>query len=185
MKIEASSVGPEFIVIDISSGRVFRGHSPTKPWTDVCLAHRTGQRISGPLFFGFSDLTVQEAIASTLYSERELDAALQGKTVEAERLSAEEMSAKEFSSLHGVGEGVATALARTDCLGGRRHNGLASLRCWLNEDKMNNQRFFEDFLLHSEEIPAATRRWSAWKSRLVPRIVQQLKNLEDGAMQNI
>jgi hypothetical protein len=27
--------------------RSFSGPSPTRPWTDVCLAFRTGQRISG------------------------------------------------------------------------------------------------------------------------------------------
>ena len=34
-------------VVDESSGRVFTGNTPTQPWTQVCLAHRTGQRISG------------------------------------------------------------------------------------------------------------------------------------------
>lgn len=56
---------------------MFSGESPTKPWTDVCLAHRTGQRISGPLFFGFSDAVTQRAIAANLYSAAELRAALQ------------------------------------------------------------------------------------------------------------
>lgn len=64
-------------VIDMQTGAVFRGGSPTKPWTDVCIAHRTGQRISGPLFFGFSDPLTQRAIAVNLYSEAELRAALQ------------------------------------------------------------------------------------------------------------
>ena len=182
MKIEAGATGPEFVVIDVVSGRVFRGQSPTKPWTDACIAHRTGQRISGPLFFGFSDLTVQEAIASTLYSDRELEAALQGRTVESERLSLEEVSAKEFSSLHGVGEGVATALARTKSLGGKRHSGIASLRWWLSEDRGKNQCVLENFLLCSGEIPASTRRWPAWRSRLVPRIMEHLLNPEDGSL---
>lgn len=56
---------------------MFSGESPTKPWTDVCIAHRTGQRISGPLFFGFSDAVTQRAIAANLYSDAELRAALQ------------------------------------------------------------------------------------------------------------
>lgn len=64
-------------VIDQDSGAVFAGSSPTKPWTDVCVAHRTGQRISGPLFFGFSDPLTQRAIAANLYSQEELRAALQ------------------------------------------------------------------------------------------------------------
>ena len=61
-------------VRDLESGRVFSGASPTRPWTDVCLAHRTGQRISGPLFFGFSSPITQAAIAK-LYTPRELAAA--------------------------------------------------------------------------------------------------------------
>lgn len=61
---------------DQQTGAVFSGASPTKPWTDVCIAHRTGQRISGPLFFGFSDPVTQRAIASNLYSPAELAAAL-------------------------------------------------------------------------------------------------------------
>lgn len=34
-------------VRDELSGATYSGASPTAPWTDVCLAHRTGQRISG------------------------------------------------------------------------------------------------------------------------------------------
>lgn len=66
----------ELQVIDQATGAVFSGGSPTKPWTDVCIAHRTGQRISGPLFFGFSDPLTQRAIAVGLYSAAELRAAL-------------------------------------------------------------------------------------------------------------
>lgn len=68
---------PREQVIDQQSGAVFSGASPTKPWTDVCVAHRTGQRISGPLFFGFSDPLTQRAIAANLYNPEELAAALQ------------------------------------------------------------------------------------------------------------
>lgn len=42
----------------------------------VCIAQRTGQRISGPLFFGFSDPLTQRAIATNLYNPAELAAAL-------------------------------------------------------------------------------------------------------------
>lgn len=63
----------------MQTGAVFSGASPTKPWTDVCIAHRTGQRISGPLFFGFSDPLTQRAIAVNLYSQEELQAALQAR----------------------------------------------------------------------------------------------------------
>ena len=68
---------PAAQVTDQQSGAAFSGASPTKPWTDVCIAHRTGQRISGPLFFGFSDPLTQRAIALNLYNEQELQAALQ------------------------------------------------------------------------------------------------------------
>ncbi len=34
-------------VTEEASGRVYSGRSPTHPWTQVCLAQRTGQRISG------------------------------------------------------------------------------------------------------------------------------------------
>ncbi len=66
-------------VVDTQTGATFSGASPTKPWTDVCVAHRTGQRISGPLFFGFSDPLTQRAIAVNLYNEAELRAALQAR----------------------------------------------------------------------------------------------------------
>ena len=57
MTILASADGtaPVFRVTNLATGRAFEGSSPTRPWTDVCLARKTGQRISGPLFFGFSD----------------------------------------------------------------------------------------------------------------------------------
>lgn len=66
-------------VTDQQSGVVFTGSSPTKPWTEICIAHRTGQRISGPLFFGFSDPLTQRAIAANLYSKEELRAVLQAR----------------------------------------------------------------------------------------------------------
>lgn len=56
-------------------GEQYEGATPTKPWTGVCLAHRTGQRISGPQYFGFSDALTQRAIAG-LYDARELAAAI-------------------------------------------------------------------------------------------------------------
>lgn len=55
----------------------FSGTSPTRPWTDVCIAFRTGQRISGPLYFGFSDIHVQRALAA-MYNPAELAYALYG-----------------------------------------------------------------------------------------------------------
>ncbi|KAI9226902.1 MAG: hypothetical protein DHS80DRAFT_18034, partial [Piptocephalis tieghemiana] len=62
MRIEKGEEGPVFVVRD-GSGVSFRGDSPTKPWTDVCLKYTTtGTRVSGPLFFGFSDPMIQRMI---------------------------------------------------------------------------------------------------------------------------
>lgn len=57
--------------------RLPSGFLPTHPpAVQVCIAQRTGQRISGPLFFGFSDPLTQRAIATNLYAPAELAAAL-------------------------------------------------------------------------------------------------------------
>ncbi|KAG0280976.1 hypothetical protein BGZ95_007651 [Linnemannia exigua] len=62
MHIREGPEGPIFIV-ESASGRVFEGSSPTLPWTKVCLASSSkGTRISGPLFFGFSDPITQKMI---------------------------------------------------------------------------------------------------------------------------
>ncbi|KAF8938536.1 hypothetical protein BGZ47_008536 [Haplosporangium gracile] len=64
MYIKEGPEGPIFIV-ESASGRVFEGSSPTLPWTKVCLASSSkGTRISGPLFFGFSDPITQKMIES-------------------------------------------------------------------------------------------------------------------------
>ncbi|KAF9166453.1 hypothetical protein DFQ26_007840 [Actinomortierella ambigua] len=63
MEIQATDSGPEFIVRNMHNGQTFRGPSPTQPWTKACLAsHSKGTRISGPLFFGFSDPLLQKMI---------------------------------------------------------------------------------------------------------------------------
>jgi hypothetical protein len=175
MRIETGTSGPEFVVKDAATGREFRGTSPTKPWTEVCVAHRTGQRISGPLYFGFSDPITQRAIAASLYDERELKAALAGERIEAQTLTAEEIAAKDFmTALKGVGEAVAAALARSTALGGGKHDGVASLRAWVQANERDNARVLQTWLLESEELPVATLRWPAWRMRLVPEIVKQL-----------
>lgn len=62
MDILAGDDGPIFKVTD-ASGRSWIGKTPTKPWTSVCLASSSkGTRISGPLFFGFSDPITQKMI---------------------------------------------------------------------------------------------------------------------------
>ncbi|GJD07930.1 hypothetical protein Gasu2_22530 [Galdieria sulphuraria] len=38
------------------SGKAYTGYAPTWPWTQACLKSKSpGRRISGPLYFGFSD----------------------------------------------------------------------------------------------------------------------------------
>jgi hypothetical protein len=59
---------------DTTTGEVFTGTSPTHPWTAMCLAKGTGTRISGPLFYGFSDPITQQAIALQ-YTDEEAAAA--------------------------------------------------------------------------------------------------------------
>lgn len=64
MHIKEGPDGPIFIV-ESADGKVFQGTSPTQPWTMVCLAsYSKGTRISGPLFFGFSDPITQKMIES-------------------------------------------------------------------------------------------------------------------------
>ncbi|KAG0330082.1 hypothetical protein BG000_011836 [Podila horticola] len=62
MHIKEGPQGPIFIV-ESETGKVFEGASPTHPWTQACLAsYSKGTRISGPLFFGFSDPITQKMI---------------------------------------------------------------------------------------------------------------------------
>ncbi|CAG8543248.1 3777_t:CDS:2, partial [Scutellospora calospora] len=53
---------PLFRVTNQSTKQSFTGSSPTKPWTMVCVSHSSSRatRISGPLFFGFSDPLLQQ-----------------------------------------------------------------------------------------------------------------------------
>lgn len=172
MRIQSGTKGPQFEVIDTVTGDNFVGTSPTNPWTEVCISLKTGQRISGPLFFGFSDPTTQAAIASTLYDEATLRAAISGNIPEAspEHLSSEELAAKEFMEIDGIGESVAMALALTCQLGGHRHHCLQSLRSW-TLTSAENANSLRNFLLTNEEIPSSMRRWPAWKHRIVNQIL--------------
>ncbi|RKP24301.1 hypothetical protein SYNPS1DRAFT_17409, partial [Syncephalis pseudoplumigaleata] len=63
MTIEADEDGPIFLVFTKDGRHRFKGYTPTQPWTQACLASATkGTRISGPLFFGFSDPIIQAMI---------------------------------------------------------------------------------------------------------------------------
>lgn len=55
MKISLDSNGD--IVFSVQTGTItYTGGTPTAPWTQACINSRcVGARVSGPLFFGFSD----------------------------------------------------------------------------------------------------------------------------------
>jgi hypothetical protein len=55
MAIEEGTDGPVFTV-KLRDGNSYSGATPTQPWTQVCVhGPSPGTRVSGPLFFGFSD----------------------------------------------------------------------------------------------------------------------------------
>ncbi|KAK9804458.1 hypothetical protein WJX73_004005 [Symbiochloris irregularis] len=170
MRILAGDVRPSFEVEDSDGRHKFEGPSPTSPWTGVCLAQKTGQRISGPLYFGFSDLITQRAITSQ-YTERELQAAFQLTRLPSAAPQPEERAAAEFMTVEGLGAATATALALTLALGGQRHADLASLRTWAQADQGVGLALF---LLTSLEMPESVRRWPAWRHRMVPKIVASI-----------
>eukprot|EP01114_Cavostelium_apophysatum_P018149 TRINITY_DN5553_c0_g1_i1.p2 TRINITY_DN5553_c0_g1~~TRINITY_DN5553_c0_g1_i1.p2 ORF type:complete len:364 (+),score=71.64 TRINITY_DN5553_c0_g1_i1:28-1092(+) len=70
--------GPLFEVKEGENGPTYFGPTPTKPWTDICIKSRSsGTRVSGPLFFGFSDpITLQ------LIEDLETDGDAQNSTEE-------------------------------------------------------------------------------------------------------
>ena len=175
MWIEGGDLGPVFCVRDEATGKVFSGNSPTAPWTQVCVWKKLGTRISGPLFFGFSDPVTQGAIAK-LYTPDEWQAALDGSRAWAppEERSLRENAAVAFGAIAGVGEGVALALATTRDLGGEAHAGPDALAAWLREDPQTRGRELLRFLLGGDEMPRATLKWPAWTDRLAPQIAQAL-----------
>ena len=177
--VEAGESGPVFRVTDTANrARTFVGPTPTRPWTDVCVAHRTGQRISGPLFFGFSDTIVQRAV-STLYSPAELAAAQSGEVAASAAPSAAEKAAAAFADRYGVGDKTAQLLALTRSLGGDRHTGPASLEAWARASGtlLDRSQLMLRWLLESEEVPANTRRWPGWRLRIAPRLVAAVFDL--------
>ena len=179
MHILAGECGPVFRVVDDASGEVFDGLSPTQPWTAVCTSKRLGTRISGPLFFGFSDPLTQRALCS-LYTPAELAAARAGGVVASAAPSTEERAASEFRTLDGLGEKTSLALAHTRALlpGGARLEGLSALRALVQADAGAS---LQRFLTQSDEVSEATRRWPIWASVFVPKIVAQLLAEAGGA----
>ncbi|CEG82976.1 hypothetical protein RMATCC62417_16961 [Rhizopus microsporus] len=55
MGIEANSNGEPVFTVQLNS-TTFTGKTPTAPWTEACIRSKSSStRVSGPLFFGFSD----------------------------------------------------------------------------------------------------------------------------------
>ena len=177
MHILAGPCGPIFRVVDDTSGEVFDGESPTRPWTGVCQSRRLGTRISGPLFFGFSDPMTQRAIAR-LYTPTELEAARSGSTVASLAPSPEESAAAEFRALDGLGEASSLALAHTRSLlpDGQRVRSLQQLQQVARGD---GGAALSQFLLHSLEVPRSVRRWPLW-TVFVPKIIAALLSDDPG-----
>ncbi|KAF9354080.1 hypothetical protein BGX26_008109 [Mortierella sp. AD094] len=93
MHIKEGPDGPLFVV-ESESGNVYEGSSPTLPWTKVCLAsYSKGTRISGPLFFGFSDPITQKMIEELEgYQDWEKASAEERARIEAKAESGSEAS---------------------------------------------------------------------------------------------
>ncbi|CAO3660142.1 unnamed protein product [Umbelopsis vinacea] len=67
MTISKGETGPIFTIEGEASGKLFSGATPTAPWTEACKKSKSqGTRVSGPLFYGFSD-----AITMKLLEEME------------------------------------------------------------------------------------------------------------------
>ena len=197
MTIEAGEVGPVFRVTNARTGRTFAGPSPTKPWTAVCESIKTRTRISGPLFFGFSDPITMRAIAQT-YTNAELAACVAGDalpndvgvgdTTEA-RSDLEALVFELRARVDGLGEHAAIALARTTKLYRKttsdanddetdpnegRGRRLASVAELLSVAKADGGARVRAFLETDELVSESARRWPAWRARVVPRIVASL-----------
>ncbi len=175
MSIEESDTGPVFCVVDSVTNAVFRGETPTAPWTAVCIAQKTGQRISGPLFYGFSDPFTLQALAVNLYNASELSASVEGSLTQNLDLSEEELRAKEYMTITGIGPKVAEILSRVDVTGMRAGSpkSLQELARWLKESDENKEQFFF-FLTTDESIPEKTRKWSQWYKQIAPKIVKNI-----------
>jgi hypothetical protein len=180
MHILAGACGPRFRVVDTASGESFEGDSPTQPWTLVCTSKRLGTRISGPLFFGFSDPLTQRALAA-LYTPDELTAARAGGTVASAAPCAVERCAAELrASLEGLGDKTSFALAASRSLlpDGTQLGGIEQLRTLARAD---GGARLADWLLRSNELSDATRRWPLWAAVFVPRILAAvLGQADDG-----
>jgi hypothetical protein len=178
MSIEEGETGPVFCVQDTVSGKEWRGETPTNPWTAVCIHQNTGQRISGPKFFGFSDLFTLKALAKNLYNEEELAAAVSGSVTFNQNMTEEELRAKEFcDKINGCGPKMAEILAREDVTGAAdgRPKSLPELAAWARLHPDNRKKLYL-WLTTSDCIPEKTRRWSVWYKSIAHRITDGIAN---------
>lgn len=175
MSIEEGEAGPAFCVQDTVTGKEWRGDSPTNPWTAICIHQNTGQRISGPKFFGFSDLFTLKALAKNLYNEEELAAAVSGAVTFNEKMTDEELAAKKFSDeINGVGPKLGEILARFDVTGGGgKPKSLSELAAWCRASHDNRRKLYA-FLTTNENIPATTRAWPTWFKTIAHRVVDNI-----------
>jgi len=180
MSIEQGETGPVFCVQDTVSGQDWRGETPTNPWTAVCIHQNTGQRISGPKFYGFSDLFTLKALAKNLYNEEELAAAVSGSVTFNRNMTEEELRAKEFcDSINGCGPKMAEILAREDITGTADGTPLSlpELAAWAQMGPENRKKLYL-WLTTSDCIPEKTRRWSVWYKSIAHRITDGIANFK-------
>jgi hypothetical protein len=70
IEADAGSEGPIFIVRSDDGKECYQRHTPSHAWMDACLnSHAPGTRISGPLFYGFSDPWLQRVIQTQLVAD--------------------------------------------------------------------------------------------------------------------
>lgn len=70
IEMDPNGGGPMFIVRSDDGKETYRRHTPSHAWMDACLnSHAPGTRISGPLFYGFSDPWLQYVIQSHLVAD--------------------------------------------------------------------------------------------------------------------
>eukprot|EP00761_Pharyngomonas_kirbyi_P013454 gb/GECH01013483.1/.p1 GENE.gb/GECH01013483.1/~~gb/GECH01013483.1/.p1 ORF type:complete len:1109 (+),score=258.13 gb/GECH01013483.1/:1-3327(+) len=70
MKVIEGRQGPIFEVIDLENNYSYKGNSCTKPWTELCKQKKNKTRISGPLWFGFTDETLIRILKSLPTKEK-------------------------------------------------------------------------------------------------------------------
>ena len=175
MFIEAGLTGPIFRVQDDASGKFWEGDSPTFPWTEACLVSNSpGTRISGPLFFGFSDPITQKAISSMMNDE-EKRASRSEIPHPSPNPSKEELISRELmKNIEGIGETAAISIATSANIltGGKKIKSSKDLRMLCQTAK--GVSGLRAFLLEHTDMPLTVRRWPKWRKVIVPRMLESL-----------